>query len=89
MGGTGEAVLTGDRAAQARMGLADRGRGEKAGLPELDKLLQTAENTCENGRDHGVHGGGQPGAVLPRRFRGVAVGDPGAERRRFNYHLSG
>ena len=59
------ARLTGALAGR-RGGVADRRRGEKAGLPEQDELLQTAENARENGRDHGVQRRRQPSTILPR-----------------------
>jgi hypothetical protein len=49
------------------------GRGELAGLPELDEVFQAGEQAAEAGHDQGLHRRGQPapGAI---RLRGVTQG---------------
>ena len=60
---------------------ADRRRGEGAGLPEQEDLLQAVEDAREDGGDHSVQGGGQPSPISPRRGRAgfAQAGDLSAE----------
>ena len=60
---------------------ADRRRGEGAGLPEQEDLLQAVEDAREDGGDHSVQGGGQPSPISPRGGRAgfAQAGDLSAE----------
>ena len=75
--GAGEAVPV-DVRAEAGMGSTENGRaadgrrGQAAGLPEGEDLLQAAEDAGQAGHDEGVDGVQNPGAVLPRGPRDVA-----------------
>ena len=54
-------------------------RGELAGLPELEDLLEAGENAAEGGDDEGVDGGRNPGALLLCQHGAVQAGDLVAE----------
>ena len=68
-------------------GLVERGRrvggvlerGELAGLPEQDHLLQAAEEAGEAGHDEGVQCGGQPSPCLVRLRCGAQAGQLAGE----------
>ena len=58
---------------------ADRRRGERAGLPELEHLLQAGENALQGGEDQGNDGVWTPGAILPCLHDAMLAGDLSAE----------
>ncbi len=58
--------------------VADRGRGELAGLPEGEELFEAGEDARENGSDQGIQGGRQTDARLPPQGA-WGGGDRGAE----------
>ena len=43
---------------------AERGRGKGAGLPELEHLVEAAENAGQDGHDQSVYGRWHPGTLL-------------------------
>ena len=75
--GAGEAVPV-DVRAEAGMGSTENGRaadgrrGQAAGLPEGEDLLQAAEDAGQAGHDEGVDGVQNPGAVLRPGPRDIA-----------------
>ena len=60
-------------------GRTDGGRGEGAGLPELEDLFQAGEETGEDGHDERVDRLGNPGALLLCPHSAVQAGDLVAE----------
>ena len=55
-----------------------------AGLPELEELLQAAEDARQEGGDQGVHGLRQPGTRSLRPEGGVELGQLVGQRGRLN-----
>ncbi len=60
--------------------VAQGGRGEGAGLPELEQAFELGKNPREGGHDEGVHGRGQPDMRLQRRTGGRLVARKGWAR---------
>ena len=56
-------------------GVARWQRRESARLPKQEHLLQAAEQAHQNGRDHGMHRRGKPGARLLRLCGDAQAGD--------------
>ena len=66
---------------------AGLGRGESAGLPEPEELLQAAENAGKNGGNQGVYGRRAPGTLLqPRPRRAAQAGELVAEGKCVCFH---
>lgn len=68
---------------------ADRRRRECASLPELEHLLQAAENALQGRDDQGNDGVRTPGAILPCRHGAMLAGDLSAEGEVLMLHANG
>lgn len=66
--------------------MTGRGEGEAAGVPELEEVFQAAENAGQDGHNHGLEGGGQPGTGLHRRSGDAELGQLAGQRGGENYH---